>query len=92
MHKEDFKKWYENYQKTEQIRNPSALYVCMEFADNWETDLDIIKENAWNECKQFEYATKKQFNKVFNAYYIDEGETQKLAGKIMDMIINDRKK
>ena len=82
MHKLDFQSWYKNYQKIEQIRNPAGLYVCMEFTGMWETDLEIIKENAWNECKQFEYATKKQFNKVFNAYYIEKGETQQLVEEL----------
>ena len=86
MNKDDFERWYKNYQKTEQIRFPAGLQVCMEFTNMWETDLDIIKENAWSECKQFEYATKKQFNKVFNAYHIEKGETQKLAEELSKII------
>jgi len=85
MNKLDFKRWYDDYQKKEIINNPAGLYACLKY-NNWEDNIDIIKENAWNECKQFGYATKKQFNEVFNAKHFEKGETQKLAEELMEQL------
>lgn len=86
MNKSDFNRWYEEYQKTENINNPAALYACLTMADKWDDKLETIYENAWNECKQFQYATKQQFNDVFVARFIEKGSTQLLAEEFTKII------
>jgi hypothetical protein len=65
----EFREWFDNWCKTEKVNRPVDLIVDIEFAGMWESDINIIRENAWGLCVTYNYATKEQFDIVFNEYY-----------------------
>ena len=86
-----FRDWFDTYCKTENVNKPTQLFVCLEFSIMWEVDMDNIdkaKDEAFDECIKFNYATTEQFETTFEKFINDSSVLAHLA---MQTVVKDRK-
>jgi hypothetical protein len=88
----EFREWFDEYCKTENVNKPTQLFVCLEFSIMWEVDMGNIhkaKYKALAECIKFNYATTEQFKTVFDKFINDSRVLAHLT--VSQLWVKDRK-